>query len=130
MVCEMALAWPPRRGRGVGVFAKEKGEQGQRFILFRSGIERHDGFEVKFDVGFLGGDFVCVVNAPMASIGQKTKAHPQCAQVALQLVVRIVFRVSFAGVEFFVPSLGLANGGNQLVIFVRNECGFLRGVDR
>ena len=112
----------------VGGLAKEKRKQGQAFGFFNGIFNRQEALQVELDKGLFGGDLVGVVDAPDAAIGQKAKAHAQGAEVILQLVVRVGLAVGFAGVERLVPGLGLANGGNQGVVFAGNELVVLPGL--
>ena len=88
-------------------------------------MHRPQALQVKLDEGFFGGDLVGVVNAPEAAVGQEAKAHPQRTEVVLQLVVRVFVTIGFAGVECFVPGLGLANGGDQGVVAAGDQRVFL-----
>ena len=97
-------------GRDVGIASKEEGKQSQGLCLLGAILKCTDGFQIKLDVRLFCSDFVGVVHAPDSAIGEEAKPHAQCAQVVLQLMVRVVGAISLARVECFAPGFGLADG--------------------
>ena len=63
----------------VSRLAEEEGEQGEGAGFFVGLRQGADFFEVELDKGLFGGDFVRVIDAPDAPVGQKTIAHAQGA---------------------------------------------------